>query len=129
MPEWFRGAFPNGSEIPLDRLGLRLGTALLLGCAVAGIYHLTRRRHAAAAPPETHSRLLTVRVGVGRDPDELLKKAFHAHLEHWALTAAGTARQGVAIDLTFAVRLRSEESAVPLVVELNGLEGVQSVEL
>src|SRR5437588_844689 len=50
MPEWLQGAFPNGSDVPLGRLGLRLGTALLLGCAVAGIYHLTRRRTAAEAP-------------------------------------------------------------------------------
>jgi hypothetical protein len=43
--------------------------------------------------------------------------------------ATTTARQGAALDLTYAVRLRRGEAAVPLVAELNALDGVQSVEL
>ena len=43
--------------------------------------------------------------------------------------ATTTARQGIALELTYRVRLRSEESAVTLVAELNGTDGVQSVEL
>jgi hypothetical protein len=220
MPEWLKESFPNGLDMPLEQVGLRLGTSLLLGCAVAGIYHWTRRKTpgnpslaatlvlltvlicmvtlvigdsvarafslvgalaivrfrtvvedtrdtafvifavgvgmavgagflrvplvglpvAAAAAllfrprqsPETPTasvRLLTVRIGTGRDPDALLRKVFDSYLERWELTAAATSRQGVALDLSYAVRLRREEAAVALVAELNALEGVQSVEL
>jgi hypothetical protein len=220
MPEWLKDSFPNGLDMPLDQLGLRLGASLVLGCAVAGIYHWTRRKVAGAPSlvatlvlltvlicmvtlvignsvarafslvgalaivrfrtvvedtrdtafvifavavgmavgagfltvtlvgvpvaaaaaflfrprkssdaPVPCARLLTVRIGAGRDPDALLRKVFDAHLEHWELTAAVTSRQGAALDLNYAVRLRSEGEAVALVAELNGLEGVQSVEL
>ena len=220
MPEWLKDSFPNGLDMPLDQLGLRLGASLVLGCVVAGIYHGTRRKIAgapslaatlvlltvlicmvtlvignsvarafslvgalaivrfrtvvedtrdtafvifavavgmavgagfltvtlvgvpvaaaaaflfrprkSAVAPVSCARLLTVRVGVGRDPDALLRKVFDAHLEHWELTGAVTSRQGAALDLNYAVRLRRESEAVALVAELNGLEGVQNVEL
>jgi uncharacterized membrane protein YhiD involved in acid resistance len=221
MPEWLKDSFPNGLDMPLDQLGFRLGASLVLGCAVAGIYHLTRRKAAGDSPslvatlvlltvlicmvtlvignsvarafslvgalaivrfrtvvedtrdtafvifavavgmavgagflavtlvglpvaaaaaflfrprksrylPASCVRLLTVRLGTGHDPDALLRKVFDAHLEHWDLTAAITSRQGAAIDLSYAVRLRREGATVALVVELNKLEGVQSVEL
>lgn len=72
---------------------------------------------------------LTVRVGVGHRPEVLLREPFGRHLESSRLMATGTARQGVALDLTYTVRLRQEDAALALVAELNGLEGVQSVEL
>ncbi len=104
-------------------------TVPLIGLPVAAVAALIFRPAAPAAPRDTGERLLTVRVGAGHDPDALLKKVFDTHLSHWTLTAAATARQGVALDLTYAVRLRREGAAVPLVAELNGLDGVQSVEL
>jgi hypothetical protein len=73
--------------------------------------------------------LLSVRVGLGHAPTELLRASFDKYLETARLTATATARQGVALDLTYAVRLRQESAALALVTELNGLEGVQSVEL
>jgi uncharacterized membrane protein YhiD involved in acid resistance len=220
MPEWLKESFPNGLDMPLEPLGLRLGASLVLGCAVAGIYHWTRRKTPGAPSlsatlvlltvlicmvtlvignsvarafslvgalaivrfrtvvedtrdtafvifavgvgmavgagflavtlvgvpvvavaailfrprkssdiPAACVRLLTVRIGTGRDPDALLRKVFESHLEHWELTAAITSRQGAAIDFSYVVRLRREGEAVTLVAELNGLEGVQSVEL
>src|SRR5262245_54227334 len=73
--------------------------------------------------------LLNVRVGIGHNPDSLLHEPFGKHLERWRLTATATARQGAALDLTYAVRLRREEAAVALVGELSAIEGVQNVEL
>jgi uncharacterized membrane protein YhiD involved in acid resistance len=72
---------------------------------------------------------LTVRVGNGHSADTLLREAFTRHLEQSRLTATVTARQGAALDLTYAVRLRAEEAAVALVTELNRLDGIQNVEL
>ncbi len=73
--------------------------------------------------------LLTVRIGAGHDPEELLREPFAKHLEWARLLATATSRQGVALDLTYSVRLVREGAAVPLTSELNGREGVQSVEL
>jgi hypothetical protein len=72
---------------------------------------------------------LVVRVGVGHRPEVLLRESFAKHLERARLLATVTARQGVAFDLTYGVRLRQEDSAAALVAELNGIEGVQGAEL
>ena len=221
MLDLLRQEFSKIVDIPLGRLALRLGAALLLGCVIAGLYRLTRGRPAndtsnllptlvlltvlvgmitvvigdnlarafglvgalsivrfrtvvedtrdtafvifavavgmgvgagflvemlvalpvpavAALAFRTRNplptrdeevRLLTIRVGVGHDPDVLLRKPFETHLERWDVVAAATARQGAAVDFTYAVRLRRAGAAVPLIMELNGLEGIQSAEL
>lgn len=214
-------SFPNGRELRLELVAIRLGGAFVLGCAVAGVYRATRRPTAAGsaslvptlvlltvlicmvtvvigdnvarafslvgalaivrfrtvvedtrdtafvifsvgigmalgagylavpvvgllvaavaaflfrAPktllvPQSHERLLTIRVSAGHEPDALLRKVFETHLLHWRLVTAATARQGVAMDLSYALRLRLAEADIALLADLNRLEGVQSVEL
>src|SRR5207237_5058072 len=78
------------------------------------------------APPDY---VLVVRVGAGHPPEALLAETFAKHLEHSRLTATVTARQGAAFELTYGVRLRRTDGVVALVAELNGLPGVQNVEL
>jgi uncharacterized membrane protein YhiD involved in acid resistance len=73
--------------------------------------------------------LLTVRIGAGHDPEQLLREPFGKHLEWARLLATATSRQGAALDLSYSVRLVREEAAVLLTTDLNGREGVQSVEL
>ena len=72
---------------------------------------------------------LTVRVGLGHDPHELLAPLLGKHQDYVRLVAVGTARQGAALEVTYAVRLRGPETAVQFVAELNRVEGVQGVEL
>jgi uncharacterized membrane protein YhiD involved in acid resistance len=72
---------------------------------------------------------LAVRVGTGQSPHLLLEKPFERHLARSRLLSTATARQGAAIDVTYTVRLRHDDGGCALVAELNGLEGVQSVEL
>jgi hypothetical protein len=72
---------------------------------------------------------LTVRLGLGRDPERLLKDLFDTHLDRSRLTCTATARQGAALELTYQVRLRSPHSAISLITELNQLEGIQGAEL
>ncbi|MCI0460634.1 MAG: DUF4956 domain-containing protein [Gemmataceae bacterium] len=221
MPDWLHDSFPQDADLPVSLLVVRLSVALALGCAVAGVYRLTRRPTSADAAnlvptlvlltviiamvtlaignsvarafslvgalaivrfrtvvedtrdtafvifavavglaagagfltvplvgipvaalaallfrPRAENPLerpldftLRVRVGVGHLPDALLREAFGKHLKRVRLLATATARQGVALDLTYGVRLRHEDAAVTLVTELNGLEGVQEVEL
>jgi hypothetical protein len=72
---------------------------------------------------------LTVRVGVGRDPDALVQGVFGKHLDRFELTSGATGRQGAALDLTYDVRLKPGAAPAQLIDELNRLEGIQSVEL
>jgi uncharacterized membrane protein YhiD involved in acid resistance len=75
------------------------------------------------------NKRLTVRLRLGCNPEEVLGKSFEAHFDSTRLIAATTARQGSALDLTYQTRLRQRDSVIALVTELNGLEGVQAVEL
>lgn len=114
-------------------VGMALGAGFLIvplvGLPVAAVAAFLFRFPRPALVPDTGARLLTVRVGAGHDPDVLLQKLFDAYLERWQLTVAVTARQGVALDLTYSVQLRRKDAAVAFVSALNTLEGVQSVEL
>ena len=68
-------------------------------------------------------------MGAGHDPDAALGPVLAKHLLSWVLLGTSTARQGVALDLTYTARLRDEAAAAALVRELNQVEGVQDVEL
>jgi uncharacterized membrane protein YhiD involved in acid resistance len=72
---------------------------------------------------------LSVRVGVGRNPESILQDAFAKHLVRCELQSAATGRQGAVLDLTYKVRLRMGAEPAELIDELNRIEGVQSVEL
>ena len=72
---------------------------------------------------------LRVRAGLGRDLDALIAPALGAHAVEHRLASLSTARQGIALDASYRVRLHSDASAAELVKALNRIEGVQSVEL
>jgi uncharacterized membrane protein YhiD involved in acid resistance len=82
-----------------------------------------------ATPDAVSDFTLALRVGTGHDPEALVREPFGKHLQRWRLLGMATARQGAALDLNYAVRLRRDDAVVAFVAELNGLEGVQSVEL
>jgi hypothetical protein len=81
------------------------------------------------APAPAASHVLVLRLGVGHQPGAALEEALGRHLAGWRLVGTTTARQGAALDLTYAVRLKQPEGALALVAELNRLEGAQGVEL
>jgi hypothetical protein len=83
---------------------------------------------ASATSAATPTNSLVVRIGIGTDPDGPLTATLARHLEECRLVSATTARQGVAMDLTYAVRLRQKASAPALIAELNKVEGVQGAE-
>jgi len=72
---------------------------------------------------------LEVRLGSGYDPETLLSETLKTHALSCRLTAAVTARQGTALDVHYAIRLREPDRPLQLVKVLNSLEGVQQVEL
>src|SRR4051812_43261905 len=197
MPDWLHQAFPKDGRLDVGLLAFRLAVALMLGCVVAGIYHLTRgkgngstgllatlvlltvlivmvtlaigdsiprafslvgalsivrfrtvvedtrdtafvifavavgmavgagyltiplvgipfaalaaylfRSRGGAARTGSLEFTLTVRVGVGHHPNELLRDPLSKHLARSRVVASATARQGAALELTYAVVLR-----------------------
>ena len=71
--------------------------------------------------------VLSVRIGLGHDLDQLLGAALDGHLQERELMSVATAKQGVLLDVTYETRLRPNGSADELVKALNRIEGVQSV--
>jgi hypothetical protein len=72
---------------------------------------------------------LNLRVGLGHDPERLLHDIFHEHLARVRLISTATAKQGAALDLTYAIRFRPEQQLIAFVNALNKKEGVQNVEV
>lgn len=72
---------------------------------------------------------LTIRLTIGRNPEEVFRELFAKHLSFARLNSTTTARQGSALDYGYLVRLSKEENAVTFVGELNKIEGVQNIEL
>jgi hypothetical protein len=114
-------------------VGMALGagflTAPLVGIPIAAVAAFLFRPRASASSPSPLDFTLIVRVGTGHNPDDLLRAPFGKYVEQARLLASATARQGAALEWTYRVRLRREDAAVGLVTELNGLAGVQSLEL
>ncbi len=75
----------------------------------------------------TSSWLLTLRVGLGHEPEALLGGTLDAHLQKRDLISIESARQGAALDLVYEVQLRANAEA--LVKNLHRLEGVQGASL
>jgi len=101
----------------------------LVGLIVVGVASLAlwppTRRNGWQGPGTT----LSVRVGLADSIRSATEAAIAASAEHYDLVSASTARQGSSLALTYRVRLRPECSPAGLVAELNGLEGVESVDL
>jgi uncharacterized membrane protein YhiD involved in acid resistance len=86
-----------------------------------------RRGPVAAGRHETY--ILKVRLGLGHEPALVLAPTFDTYLIARHLVSIETARQGMALELSYRAALRSEEAAGDLVKALNRLEGVQGVSL
>jgi uncharacterized membrane protein YhiD involved in acid resistance len=111
-------------------VGMAVGAGFLLvplvGIPFAAVAaYLFRSQEPAAGLDRT----LRIRLGAGREPESLLRPILDRYLTQTRLITTATARQGAALDLTYAVRLRNDSAAVALVADLNGVEGVQEVEL
>jgi hypothetical protein len=76
----------------------------------------------------TPTNALVVRMGIGFDPDVALGKVLAEFVEVARLVSVGTARQGAAVDLTYAIRLKPGASPVAMLAAVNRVEGVQNAE-
>ena len=101
--------------------------ALGLGvCGLAAYLMMLRVKSLPAVPPAV---VVGVRVGLGHDLESLLAVTLDAHLQERELMSVGTAKQGIALDITYQARLRATGSAHELVKSLNHINGVQAASL
>ena len=103
------------------------------GIVVVGIASFFMNRDAPAAQPdgEPDGELfdLLVRLGIGHDPQVIIGPTLDEHARWRRLISMVTARQGLAVDVTYRAQLRTDRSADALLRALNRLDGVQSVSL
>lgn len=78
---------------------------------------------------ESPTSVLTLRIGLGRNPNELLPPLLSRYCNSSRLLSVITTKQGAAIEVSYSVRLKSVECMSQAVMELNQVEGIQGVEL
>jgi hypothetical protein len=113
-------------------IGMAMGANPLwvagIGIAVVGVAaFVLKNRKKPPSAPETHA--LTVRVGIGHDVDTVIKDTLSTYATAWRIQSVSTSKQGLSVDVTYALCVRSPDQAEAFVKELNHLDGVQSVEL
>jgi hypothetical protein len=100
-----------------------------IGLGVVGLAaYLMMVRSRAFNAPQTPF-LLSLRVGLGHDLDQLLGTVLNTHLLNRELVSVATAKQGISLDVIYEARLQPNGSPAELVKALNRTEGVQGVHL
>jgi hypothetical protein len=99
------------------------------GIGVVAVAALLMKRGVVAAPARTEPYILRLRLGLGHDPAVVFGPSFETHLIARHLIAIETAKQGLALELSYRAALKSEEAAGEFVKALNRLDGVQGVSL
>lgn len=110
-------------------VGARNPWAATVGTGVVSLaaFLLMPRAGVPIAPPEAY--LLTLRIGLGHDLNEILGEPVKAFLQTQELISIGTARQGTSLEAVYRARLCSGTSAADFVRILNRTEGVQDIQL
>lgn len=78
---------------------------------------------------ESRSSVLMLRLGLGRNPNEMLPPLLGQYCHSFRLLSVATTKQGAAIEVSYLVRLKSAESMSQAVMELNRVDGIHGVEL
>jgi Domain of unknown function (DUF4956) len=99
------------------------------GLGVVGFAAFVMRRGLIAVTVRHDPFLLNVRLGLGHDASAVLGPVFDTYLVARHLVSITTAKQGLAIELTYRAALKNEEAAGDLVKALNRIDGVQGVSL
>ncbi|MBI5388185.1 MAG: DUF4956 domain-containing protein [Verrucomicrobia bacterium] len=100
----------------------------LIGIGVVGFAAYLMMARAKVFSAVQPASLLSLRVGLDHDLDQLLGATLEAHLQERELMSVATAKQGLSLEVTYETRLRPNGSPDELVKALNRLEGVQRVE-
>jgi uncharacterized membrane protein YhiD involved in acid resistance len=98
----------------------------LLGFGITAAAAFSMRR------PVTRDGLsceLDIRAALAVQPADVLDPILRHHARRSALTAVGTSRQGLSLELSYSIELQSSGEAEPLIRALNRTEGIQDVRL
>ena len=110
-------------------VGARNLWAATVGTAVVSLAAFLLMPRASMPVTPAAAYLLTLRIGLGHDLNEILGDAVKAFLQEQELISIGTARQGTSLEAVYRARLRPGTSAADFVRTLNRTEGVQDVQL
>jgi len=97
--------------------------------AVVGVAAFLMKPRAVKSPVSGAPFLVTIRAGLGHDLEAIAGPLLDAHMARRQLVGMMTAKQGLAVDVTFRGALREGANVEQLVKTLNRTEGIQSVEL
>ena len=100
-----------------------------IGFAVVGAAALLMKPRAVKSPVSGAAFLVTLRAGLGHDIEAIAGPLLDAHMARRQLVGMTTAKQGLAVEVTFRGALREGANVEQLVKTLNRTEGIQSVEL
>jgi len=122
-------AVVTGMAVGADAIGVALAGVPVVAVAAWALSVWGRSPHTAVAVSDKREAgSLVVRIGIGPAPESSLADPFARHLDSQHLVSVATARQGVALDLTYSVILKSGASSVALVADVNRADGVQGAE-
>jgi hypothetical protein len=111
-------------------VGARDPWVAVIGIAVVGSAAFLMRSRPTGTPSSSLTPfVLHVRVALGHDINGATASAVDEFVSDRQLISVGTAKQGMALDVSYAVRFRKDKNAEDLVRTLNRIEGVQTVEL
>jgi hypothetical protein len=114
-------------------IGMAVGSnhlaVALTGMVVVTIGSLWMKPRRLGGSVDAGLYTVRVRVGLGQDLNTLIRPVMEQHLTDWRLLSIGTAKQGLALEAAYEIRLRPNVSAGELVKALNRTEGVQNVDL
>jgi hypothetical protein len=97
--------------------------------AVVGAAALLMKPRAVKSPVSGAAFLVTLRAGLGHDIEAIAGPLLDAHMARRQLVGMTTAKQGLAVEVTFRGALKNGANVEQLVKTLNRTEGIQSVEL
>ena len=118
-----------GMAVGADALGAALAGLPVVAVAAWALSMWGRpKAFQASANMKREIGSLILRIGTGVAAEKAFAGVFSAHLDSHDLLTVATARQGAALDLTYAASLKPGSTAVSLVAELNRVDGVQGVE-
>lgn len=111
-------------------VGARDPWVALIGIAVVSAAAFMMMSKPSATPSSSLTPFtLHVRIALGHDLNGPMATELDSFLSDRRLTSVGTAKQGMALDASYAVRFRKGKSAEELVKALNRIDGIQAVEL
>lgn len=100
-----------------------------IGFVVVGAAALLMKPRPVKSTVSGAAFLITIRAGLGHDIEAVAGSLLDEHIARRQLVGMTTAKQGLAVEVTFRGALKERANVELLVKTLNRTEGIQSVEL